>query len=248
MSDPPSLYAEGWRRGSFLAHSLTAPAFVERDGVAHRQDVEANLWVVVSQDCDLFLSPVSDDNPRIELRPVYTASPPHNWGIRSRKLRLTPDRYIESESPRVMVSARLLDALRDSREDEILDEARIVAMTTWLGLRYNRPAVPQHLVTLAKRIAKEVAASNREDLQDAVRDVFMQFDDSGDIVRYSLIAVTYDEAVNPDVRAWLAEIATEVPQELGIGDEFVAGTAREIALSVVEEGYIADLSQITWDQ
>jgi hypothetical protein len=54
-----------------------------------------------------------------------------------------------------------------------------MALKTWLGLRYDRPAVPDGgLVPLARRIAKEIRDARPREMQDKIHDVLIEFDDS----------------------------------------------------------------------
>lgn len=49
-----------------------------------------------------------------------------------------------------------------------------------------------------------------------------------------------------DAREWLAEIATAVPDTLGIADELDARAADGISLHLIETSYAADVAQLTW--
>jgi hypothetical protein len=50
----PSLYDEGWRQGVILRGRLQAHGIVLAGGDEPQVDVrEHDLWIVVSQDCDL---------------------------------------------------------------------------------------------------------------------------------------------------------------------------------------------------
>jgi hypothetical protein len=183
------------------------------------------LWVVATQDCDLDRADTGDPDPGIELRPLFTRDPPPDWGIRSARLRLTDHEHAEANAPRLTISPQVLTTILESgaarREVEF---ARRQAFTTWLGLRYDRPAVPDHLVPLARRISTEVARNAHRTITARVRDVLMQFDEDGDPVRYSLFAVLNGPDDEGDVRAWLARIA----------------------FSTIESSYSADVSLVTW--
>ena len=83
-----------------------------------------------------------------------------------------------------------------------IDEDRRHAFTRWLGLRYDRPAVPLHLVTLARRISDEVATRRNHSTVARVRDVLMQFDDEAQPVRFSLLALLDSDADQEKARVW----------------------------------------------
>ena len=172
---------------------------------------------------------------------------PDGLGIRSAKLRLTDREYVEANSPRVTVAPNVLTAaLEPAATRRDLSFARRQGFTTWLGLRYDRPAVPEHLVSLAQRIGKEVARPEHRTIAARVRDVLMQFDDADNPVRYSLFAVLDDPADEQDVRAWLARVSQAVPTDLGVANKIEAADASGIAFSTIETSYAADVSLVTW--
>jgi len=242
-----SLYAFGWRQGSVFRADLPLGALVlSPDGVSpDSRQTDHGVWIVATQDCDLAFLKVGNNEPSVEVRPVYDVDPPTDWGIRSSRLLVEEQRYVVGDSPRLTVSPALLQTYTGVREPSIAD-GRLVAFKTWLGLRYDRPAVPPHLVPLAKRIGEEVRDKKRRLVGRRVRDLLMQFDDSLDPPRYSLFAVLESPEDHGEVREWLADIARSVPRRLGIADRFDAATADETAFSLVETSYAADVAQVTW--
>ena len=245
-----SLYGSGWRQGSIVEFGLPLDAVVVgTSGCPERSLGTHGLWVVATQDCDLDRADAGDPDPGIELRPLFTREPPPDWGIRSARLRLTDREYADANAPRLAVSPQVLTTILETggarRNVEFF---RRQAFTTWLGLRYDRPAVPDNLVPLARRISTEVARTKHRTIAARVRDVLMQFDDGSDIVRYSLIAVLDDPDDEGDVRVWLARIAQAVPAELGVADQIEAACAQGIAFSTIESSYSADVSLVTWQR
>jgi hypothetical protein len=243
-----SLHAKGWRQGSVFRAELPLDAVVlGADGRPERRQSSHGCWVVASQDCDLDGTDEDSPDPTIEIRPVYTESPPPTWGIRSSKFLVADGQYLESTSPRVVVAAAVLTALWGSgapRSEPRLE--RRPALTTWLGLRYDRPAVPPTLLPLAKRIAEEVRRAGTAEIAKRVRDVLIQFDETLHPTRYSLYAVLERLEDRDDVRELLAAVAQRVPVELGIADVIEAAPATGISLHLVETSYAADVSQLTW--
>lgn len=242
-----SLYEGGWRQGSIVAFDLPLDAIVlGASGLPERSPGTHPLWAVATQDCDLDRAEEDDPDPGIELRPLFTQDPPPDWGIRSARLRLTGTEYANASAPRITVAPRVLTAiLVAGAERRNPDSARRQAFTTWLGLRYDRPAVPDSLVALAKRISTEVARNKHRETGARVRDVLMQFEE-GEPVRYSLFAVLDNADDESDVRAWLARVAQAVPLDLGVADQIEAASADGIAFSTIESAYSADVSQVTW--
>lgn len=243
-----SLYDEGWRQGGLLKAQLPLDAVVlGPDGIPARDQQEHDRWVVATQDCDLDHSGSDDATATIELRPVFTDDPPLDSGIRSFKFRLTETEYVHATSPRTMVSPSVLSTIRaGSGHDGEPPPERQRAFKTWLGRRYDRPAVPKLLEQLAKAIAVEVDRKKNRPTGTKVRDVLMQFDAAADPVRFSLFAVLESEKDRETVRAWLADIAKAVPAALGIADEVEARSAEGISLHLVETSYAADVAQLTW--
>jgi hypothetical protein len=243
-----SLYAAGWRQGSILVADLPLDTLIlGQDGQPVRDQGQHGCWVVATQNCDLVQTETHDEEPTIELRPVFTDGPPPDWGLRSARLRLTDTEFVVSASPRPVVSAALLTALvAAGHERRDVAENRRRALTTWLGLRYDRPAVPDDLVALAKRIAEEVIKPERRPIGLLVRDVLMDLDDSTKPHQFSLYAVIQDDQDAEQVRTWLADIARAIPVELGVPAQLLAATAASISIETLEQSYAADVSRLTW--
>jgi|SRR5450755_926596 hypothetical protein len=244
----PSLYEAGWRQGSIVAATLPFDAVVvDPAGQVIRQQGEHERWVVATQECDLNLTEPDDAQPTIELRAVHADDPPQDWGLRSSRFRLTESDYVLSQDPRVSVSAAALTALIAAGAQRLdPTEARSRAFAIWLGLRYDRPALPPELVPLARRIAEEVRRRQGRVVAARVRDVLMLFDEDPEPIRYSLFAILEEASDEVLVREWLAGIASRVPPEMGIGDQFEAVTAERISLQLLEQSYAADVTQLTW--
>lgn len=243
-----SLYADGWRQGTIFPGLLPLDAVVLSESSSpERQQREHSLWVIATQDCDLDKTDTDEQIPTVELRPVLTDDPPRDWGIRSARLLLTELEYISSSSPRPFVAAAVLTSLlaggADRRE---LDPIRRRAFATWLGKRYDRPAVPTTLLPLARRIADLVKSRRYRAGGIRVRDVLLQVDEDSDPFRYSLYAVLDDEEDAGTVREWLAGIALEVDPSLGVADTVEAAPATGISLELIETSYSADVTQLTW--
>ena len=160
---------------------------------------------------------------------------------------LSETEYVRARDPRPSVSPAVLTALlaTGAARRELAYERRR-AFTIWLGLRFDRPAFPEQLLALARRIGEEVRRRPNRPTGARVRDVLMQFDESTDPTRFSLFAVL-DEARDAElVREWLAGISALVPTELGVADELEAAPATGISFDLVERSFAADLTQLTW--
>ena len=244
MSD---LHTEGWRQGSIVSGELTTAHLTSAEGRIQQVSQSHGRWVVCTQDCDLRSSSTDSQQPTIELRPVLDEDPPPDWGIRSRRFLLDEGAYIDADAPRCVVTPALLSMMRPGREAP-LGEARSRAFKTWLGLRYDRPAVPDHLVDLAREIARRCSGGRGRKISEQVHDVLMQFDDSAQPVQVALFGVIANGADSEAVRAWLAEVATRINSDLGVVAAVDVGTRSQTSLELVETSYAADLSQLTWSR
>ncbi len=242
MSD---LHTEGWRQGSIVSCELTASHLTSVEGRIREVSTSYGRWIVCTQDCDLRSARIDSHLPMIELRPVLSEDPPSDWGIRSRRFLLGEEAYVDADAPRCVVTPALLSTRRSGREAE-LDDVRSTAFKTWLGLRYDRPAVPEHLVDLAREIARRCSGGRGRAIGEQVHDVLMQFDDRVEPVRVALFGVVADDAAPEAVRAWLADVATRIKLDLGVVAAIEVGTRAQTPLELVETSYAADLSQLTW--
>ena len=242
MSD---LHTEGWRQGSIVSCELTAAHLTSVEGRVQQVSQPYGRWVVCTQDCDLRSSSTDAHRPNIELRPVLDEDPPSDWGIRSRRFLLAEDAYVDAYAPRCVVTPALLSTLGSGRETG-LDDDRSRAFKTWLGLRYDRPAVPEHLVDLAREVARRCSGGRGRAISEQVHDVLMQFDDSSQPAQVALFGVIAKDADPGPVRVWLADVATRINSNLGVVAAIDVGTRAETSLELVETSYAADLSQLTW--
>lgn len=247
-----SLYAVGWRQGSVLDGRLTTYSAVRtpsgKAAAVIEREKEHDIWIVVTQDCSLDRTRVSTNAPVVELRPVYDQDPPAHWGIHATKFLLNDEKkhYLVDGKAAKFVSPRLLSDKELIQKLYDLSDPRVLALKTWLGNRYDRPAVPNDLIPLARAIASAVRGLDPT-IGRLVREVYMEFDGSAADRRYSLYAVTDEEADPVTVREWLAGAANDIPVELGVAEEIEALKPSETSLALVEQAYCADLSQITWE-
>ncbi len=239
------LYAAGWRQGSIFNATLDVTVLeAGEDGVEPRT-TSFPWWVVCTQDCDLASASTESDDALVELRPVLQSNPPNDWGIRSRRFLLAENDYVDAALPRCFITPKALAHSIDPDLAEIAP-ARARAFKTWLGRRYDRPAVPEHLVPIAKEVASRCGRKGGRETAADVHDVLMQFDDSTKPPRVALFAVVHDDADQDEVRKWLAEASTRIRKDLGVVAAIDAGTRAETSLELLESSYSADLSQLTW--
>jgi len=229
-----------------LAHACGAKIVPDQVGNIVREQHTQGHWVVVTQDCDLDRLDENDPIPVVELRPVFDQNPPSELGLRSRHLLLDSPYYIEAQSGRTMISpAALTMAMTTGGVRDLISDDRRLALKIWLGLRYDRPAVPNELVPLAKIIADKVKAKKVKERARKIRDILVQFE-PGEPTRYSLYAIIVDETDRSDTSIWLSGLALSIPKSLGVADQLEAITADEVSLTLIEDSYSVDASDVTW--
>lgn len=245
-----TVYAAGWRQGAVLKADVAVVSTIRNPASGNAKESRAmhSMWALVTQDCNLYRMQSNVNSSVMELRQVYDTDPPAHEGIHARKFLLDADRghYLVDDKPVAFVSPRFICDPGLAQVAYYLGDARVLALKAWLGRRYDRPAVPDEYVPLAKAIAESVKDGKKAQLIGQIRDVYMQFSSTGDHASYSLYAVITEEADPAEVREWLAERAFEVPDELGIVSDIQALTASQISYATIETSYCADLSQLTW--
>lgn len=189
----------------------------------------------------------------VELRAVLYDDPPTNWGIRDLRFRLdTNGAYLHTDEPAVRVTADVvIGAAHLSCPDP--DLAR--RLKTWLGWRYDRPAIPQEFVDLADDVAKRLRKPGNKPSEERVRDILATFRRGNDgVAEYSLVAVvphaeaTADPALLDATRDWLSGVVLTVPARLGLPVDIEARTDEKISLAFVERSFSLDVSQVSWPE
>lgn len=215
---------------------------------------EHDLWLLADQDCDLAWRAMIDGPVSFlaELRPVRVDDPPSDWGIRSHTLLLDgTGRYVTANSPNVRVTPAVVGS---AEHIGCMDPDSRVRLKTWLGLRYDRPAVPQRHVALARALAGELVKKKHRTSAAPIRDVLAQFGDAPDgTAQYRLVAVlpgspSEDSTVVAETRKWLGEVALSLPTDLGSPLALDAYGDEEVSLAFVEGSFSLDLSKLSWPQ
>lgn len=240
----PSLHENGWRQGSVFDAPLKVYAHRYADGEVVTWESEYARWVVVSQDCDLASADSEDNESSIEVMPALEGDGGGIWGIRSRVLRLSQDIHTDASLPKLRLSPAALSVFIGSMQAITVE--RTIALKTWLGRRYDRPAVPPVLVDLARAIARAVKNSRTPELSEVTHDVLFAATEERP-ARFQLLAVITDESHAAKVREWLASAALDVDPSLGsLSASVEAITKSDLTLTDIENTFSADLSDITW--
>lgn len=221
------------------------------DGEPEEATAAHDEWVLVAQDCDLAWNSVANSDSLVELRPVYREDPPENWGIRDNRFRLDEaGAYLRDTAPAVRVTPDVVLAAEHACPEHTEPARRL---KTWLGLRYNRPAIPQEYVALAENLAKRLRKKSHKQAEERVRDILATFaTDAGGTVEFTLVAVVPGDAAaaDPDLldgtRDWLAKIALATPDTLGLSTDVLALTDEQVSLAFLETSYALDTSLVSW--
>jgi hypothetical protein len=123
------------------------------------------------------------------------------------------------------------------------------ALKTWLGLRYDRPAIPQRFVGIYDELSRRVRKRNH-DHRDSVRDILVSFAEA-DGTTFDLVAVLPADSPLPlEERAgledWLSMICLEIPAHLGVPTDIRVASTAEISMDFLENSYSLDVSYVTW--
>jgi len=251
--DSDSLRSKGWQQGCVLRLPLPLRHTAILDGTVADVVRTHELWVIAEQDCDLAWRAIVRDDAEeflVELRPVFTEDPPADWGIRNQKFLLNADgRYLLANAPIVRVTPEVIDA---AEHVDCLDDDHQLRLKTWMGLRYDRPAVPQRHMNLARALAAALSVKKNRTRAERYRDVLAQYWDAEGVTKYTLVAVlsggpydaTSDDIV--DARTWLADSVRDVPADLGVAVSLEAYGDDAITLQYLEGSYSVDVSRLSW--
>jgi hypothetical protein len=251
VSDPESLFAAGWRQGAILHAPMPLRYVTVEDGEI-REPVEVHDdWILVTQDCDLAWGAIiGKEDFFVELRPILLSEDSLEWGLRGHRFRVHEDgRHIDNRTPRLMATPAAVAA---ATLVEKLDDERVRGLKTWLGKRYDRPALPAEFVELARKICEVVERKKNRAIALAVRDILATFETADDgQVLYTLVAVlpvssSDNQQLRADVEVWLSGVSLDVPKELGILETGDVMATDEVGLDLVENSYSMEVSKLTW--
>lgn len=245
---PDSARERGWRQGCQLTLDLPLEHVTVRDNRPYAvRDVHGH-WLVAEQDCDLAHRALVGSSYTLELRAVWHDDAPRDWGIRNTRFLLDASgAYLNAEVPVVRVTPDVLDLAKHLTCPHPPSGQRL---KTWLGLRYDRPAIPEAYAKLAGKLAERLKRKSRRELGERLRDVLATFRTVEGESEYTLIAVLPHSTATPElldrVRQWLAEVALEVPETLGRPVNIEARTDRQVSLAFLEESYGLAVSTLSW--
>lgn len=252
--DPDSLRSKGWLQGCTLRLPLPLRHTAVVDGTVEEVVHTHDLWLIAEQDCDLAWRAILREDAAeflIELRPVFTDAPPTDWGIRNQKFLLSADdgRHLLANAPAVRVTPQVIVT---ADHVACLDDDHQLRLKTWMGLRYDRPAVPRRYMKLARALADALSVKKSRARAERYRDVLAQYWDENGVTKYTLVAVLPNgqheantDAVT-DARTWLADSVRDVPAELGVAVSLDAYGDDTISLQYLEGSYSVDVTRLSW--
>lgn len=130
-------------------------------------------WLVAEQDCDLAHRALVGSSYKLELRAVWHDDAPSDWSIRNPLFLLDGSgSHLNAEAPVVRVTPDVLD-LAEHITCPHADSAR--RLKTWLGLRYDRPAIPEAYMNLANKLVERLKKKSRREAGERLRDVLATF-------------------------------------------------------------------------
>jgi hypothetical protein len=223
------------------------------DGDFCSVDIEHDLWLLAEQDCDLDQTTDTDTEKLFELRAVrqHTGDVPSN--IVGTRVRIDEHCCLNAMDHTTKVTAAWLTANIKKRQNIPAQRRRYVK--TWLGYRYDRPAVPKQFVKAHERIRNlaklergkpdpqkpEQKKENREKVNlEKLRDVFVSYEelDSSGKVRCSLNAITKHVDDIAEIEQWMERIRDAVEDaEALIIVEVIVADPENTPISLLEKAF-----------
>lgn len=242
----PSLHDEGWRQGSLIRESLDVHFLgLKDDGTIEDRTLRHGLWLLVTQDCDLDQTRITNPTRQLELRPVYAQTTDDKVeGWRTRNVLVKEGLVLRADSPKLTLSVAALQALKPKREDDV-EEDRRVQIKIWLGLRYDRPAIPKPFLPLAELLYARMIAELPDRFRNVVRDSWVYFEEDASIRLFLILGDDHQDRVQ-DVQDWLDDdvIPALIDQEI-IVRERQAATSRGTSLWILQTYYGLDKTDLS---
>jgi hypothetical protein len=212
----PSLYQEGWRQGALIRAPLLAHYVDVNAGATTPRSEAHDLWLLATQDCDLAQTRSTNATRHFELRPVFTRDENDRLdGLRTRSIIVHDQLVLRADSPRITLTARALNTFKNQREEDLPVERR-AQIKAWLGLRYDRPAVPERFEKLARLLKERCIAEIPAHLTGVLRDVLVSFESPTEVRLFFILHDNATEAGRNNVLDWADDTAGELLDDHGI--------------------------------
>lgn len=245
---PPKLYEEGWKQGALIRSPLGVHFLDLDDGAVVDRVQMFDLWLLATQDCDLTQTSSTNATRQFELRPVLERNGGDKLdGLRSRSVLVREGLVLRAESPKLTLTARVLNTFKDRREDDLSAERR-VEIKFWLGLRYDRPAVPERFVELARQLKAKFLEAMPDGFVGVIRDVWVYFDSDMEVRLFFIIADAAD-ARRDEVLNWVDDVAGEMLDTTGVAIvERQVETSHGTPLWILQNYYGLDVTDLSLAQ
>ncbi len=241
----PKLYDEGWKQGSLIRAPLEVHSLDIKGGSLVDRFETFDLWLLATQDCDLAQTSSTNMTRHFELRPVLERADADRLdGLRSRTVLVREGLVLRAESPKLTLTARALNTFKERREDDLSVERR-VEIKFWLGLRYDRPAIPERFVQMANQLKGKFVEEQPDGFVGVIRDVWVYFEAEEEVRLFFILA----DAAGPcrdEVLNWVDDVAAEMVDAYGITViERQAETSHGTPLWVLQNYYGLDVTDLS---
>lgn len=242
---PPKLYDEGWRQGALIRAPLEVHYLDSDAGVAAPRSTTYDLWLLATQDCDLAQTSATNTTRQFELRPVLPRDEGDKLdGLRSRTVLVRDNLVLRADSPKLTLTARALSTLKDKREDD-LSPVRRAEIKAWLGLRYDRPAVPRRFEELARLLKRHFIENIPPSIRGALRDVWVYFESETEVRVFAILSEAAD-SLRDAVLDWIDDTSGQILDSDGIVIiERQAESSRGTSLWILQNYYGLDATDLS---
>lgn len=241
----PKLHDEGWRQGTLIRAPLEVHYLDSEDGVATSRAETYDLWLLATQDCDLAQTSSTNATRHFELRPVLPRKDDDKLdGVRSRTVVVRDGFVLRADSPKLTLTARALTTLKDKREDDLSSERR-AEIKAWLGLRYDRPAVPRRFEELARLLKRHFIENIPAHVRGAVRDVWVYFESEKEVRLFAILVDAADD-LRDAVLDWIDDAAGQIlDSDQVVIKERQAESSRGTSLWVLQNYHGLDATDLS---
>jgi hypothetical protein len=246
----PSLFDAQWAQGALVRHGLPYSVTTLQGGELTLLSETHDLWILAEQDCDLSRIETTDDARFVELRAVSRYAPRERpmGGLAGKKFRLNDELLVSADGARATLAACALHFLEPHRDRTAVNSDRRRKFKTWLGMRYDRPAVPDRFIDASKALFKRL--SRDKTAYASVRDVLVRFDPGvPPVVHLWAVTVDANPATIERTGRWLRAVATEL-SDADLTHQFAkiglveVQPARNTSLEILESYYSLDLEKL----